>query len=65
MDWLKRLFRDNWGKTLVAALVGAALTFTGLPAAVIGTIATSAGDAADSAVDGYGEEAAEESDAGE
>lgn len=61
MGWLKRLFRDNWGKTLVAALVGGALTFTSLPAAVIGTIATSAGDAADSAVDGYGEE----SDGGE
>jgi len=56
MDWLKKLFKDNWGKTLVAALVGGVLTFTSLPAAVIGTIATSAGDAADSAVDSYGED---------
>lgn len=54
--WLKKLFAHNWGKMLVTAIVGGALTFTTLPGAVIGPIATSAGDAADKAVDGYGEE---------
>lgn len=55
-NWFKTLFAGDWGKMLIAAIVGSALTATGLPPAVIGTIATSASNAVDSAVDGLGGE---------
>ncbi len=59
MKWLKQLFKYNWGKMLVSAIVGGALTAAGMPPAVTGPVAESAGSAVDQAVDGYGEDAAE------
>ena len=60
MKWLKQLFKYNWGKMLVSAIVGGALTAAGMPNTVVGPVASSAGDAVDRAVDGYGEEQAAE-----
>ncbi|WP_101675638.1 hypothetical protein [Alloalcanivorax mobilis] len=59
-NWISKLFAGDWGKLLIAAIVGSALTATGLPPAVIGTIATSAGNAVDSAADGLGQGAESE-----
>ena len=54
MKWLKDLFTNHYGKALVGALLGVLLSYTGLPAAVGTTIATSLTDTAAHAVESAG-----------
>ena len=46
MGKLWGVFKSHWGKTLVAALIGAGLTAAGMPPAAVGILAKAGGDAA-------------------
>jgi hypothetical protein len=46
MEKLWGLLRHNWGKALVTAIIGTALTLANVPPAIIGTIAKAGSDAA-------------------
>ena len=46
MQKLWGVLRHNWGKALVAAIIGTALTLANVPPAIIGTIAKAGSDAA-------------------